>query len=67
MVTVWLISMALGWESFVWPQLLGFCVLLAGVLVYNRAVTLPRRFEPRGSAAIESGIEAPVCARSPAR
>ncbi|KAJ1952942.1 hypothetical protein EC988_003278, partial [Linderina pennispora] len=38
---IWMISLALGWESFSWIQVVGFVVLVYGTFVYNRVLTLP--------------------------
>ena len=34
-VFVWAISLALGWQSFMWLQILGFLVMTAGVFIFN--------------------------------
>ncbi|CEP22532.1 unnamed protein product [Cyberlindnera jadinii] len=45
---VWVVSLVLGWESFVFAQLLGFVLLGFGTLVFNGAIAidpyLPRWF-----------------------
>ncbi|KAJ2659789.1 hypothetical protein IWW48_003304 [Coemansia sp. RSA 1200] len=38
---IWMSSLALGWESFSWIQVIGFVVLVYGTFVYNRVVKLP--------------------------
>ncbi|KAJ1938322.1 hypothetical protein FBU59_004474, partial [Linderina macrospora] len=38
---IWMFSLALGWESFSWIQVVGFVVLVYGTFVYNRVLTLP--------------------------
>ncbi|OMJ70872.1 hypothetical protein SteCoe_31058 [Stentor coeruleus] len=38
---VWLACMLLGWEQFLWPQLIGFFFLSFGTLVYNEVLILP--------------------------
>ncbi|KAJ1733760.1 hypothetical protein LPJ61_001402 [Coemansia biformis] len=38
---IWMSSLALGWESFSWIQVLGFAILVYGTFVYNRVITLP--------------------------
>ena len=40
-VLVWLISILLGWEVFLWPQLIGFVLLAFGTLLYNEIIILP--------------------------
>ena len=31
----------LGWETFLWPQLIGFFLLALGTLIYNEVIVLP--------------------------
>ncbi|KAJ2237756.1 hypothetical protein H4R99_000717 [Coemansia sp. RSA 1722] len=38
---IWMSSLALGWESFNWIQVVGFVVLVYGTFVYNRVLKLP--------------------------
>lgn len=38
---IWLFSLAVGWQSFSWLQLLGFIVLITGMFLYNNVVILP--------------------------
>ena len=38
---VWLASMLLGWEEFIWPQLIGFFFLGLGTMVYNEVIVIP--------------------------
>jgi len=40
-ILVWAISMALGWEGFVWLQLIGFVFLVPGTLIYNEILVIP--------------------------
>ena len=36
-----MISLAIGWETFYWQELIGFFLLVAGTLVYNEILILP--------------------------
>jgi len=38
---VWVVSMALGWESFIGLQLVGFVFLVTGTFLYNKVINLP--------------------------
>lgn len=38
---VWSVCILLGWEKFLWPQLIGFFFLAFGTLVYNEVIVLP--------------------------
>ncbi|KAJ2398317.1 hypothetical protein GGI23_003243 [Coemansia sp. RSA 2559] len=38
---IWMGSLALGWETFSWIQVVGFVVLVYGTFVYNRVINLP--------------------------
>ncbi|GBE89727.1 Uncharacterized protein SCP_1700510 [Sparassis crispa] len=44
-LSIWLISLALGWEAIVWPismlQVLGFSLLVYGTFLFNNLVTPP--------------------------
>jgi len=35
---VWCVGLIVGWETFLWPQILGFVVLVLGASVYNRVI-----------------------------
>jgi len=39
-ITIWLISLLVGWEEFQWLQLIGFIVLLCGTLLYNEVIII---------------------------
>lgn len=55
---IWLVSMALGWESFKWLQLLGFVLLVHATLVFN-GVLQPFRFGRRRGALPQVDASAP--------
>ncbi|PWY76319.1 integral membrane protein [Aspergillus heteromorphus CBS 117.55] len=38
---IWLVSLALGWESFKWLQVLGFALLVYGTFMFNDIVRPP--------------------------
>ncbi|KAJ1645091.1 hypothetical protein J3B02_000288 [Coemansia erecta] len=38
---IWMTSLALGWESFSWIQVVGFVILVYGTFIYNRVLKLP--------------------------
>ncbi|CAG9320695.1 unnamed protein product [Blepharisma stoltei] len=38
---VWIFSMILEWENFLWLQLIGFVLLVFGTLLYNEVLVLP--------------------------
>ena len=40
-ILVWAISLALGWEGFIWLQLVGFVLLVPGTMIYNEILVLP--------------------------
>lgn len=40
-MSVWGVSLAIGWEKFVWLQLVGFCFLLPGALLYTEVLSVP--------------------------
>jgi len=45
-LVVWAFDLAVFGESFLWLQLIGFLVLLAGTIVYNEVVRIPRLYYP---------------------
>jgi hypothetical protein len=38
---IWILSVALGWETFSWLQVLGFAVLIYGTFIFNDITKLP--------------------------
>ena len=38
---IWIISLILGWEDFIWIQILGFLLLTFGVILYNEVIVFP--------------------------
>ena len=40
-LVIWVVSMAIGWQSFFYLQLIGFCILLVGMMLYNDIIILP--------------------------
>lgn len=43
-LVIWCVSLALGWEEFLWPELVGFILLVAGTLIYNEIYVVPIDF-----------------------
>jgi len=43
---VWIFSLMIGWEHFVWLQLVGFVVLLFGTALFNEIFRLPGLYYP---------------------
>lgn len=39
-LSVWIVSLLIGWEFFLWPQIIGFAVLVFGTFMYNRVFVL---------------------------
>jgi drug/metabolite transporter (DMT)-like permease len=40
-VLVWVFSLLVSWEDFLWVELLGFVLLIVGTLLYNEILVLP--------------------------
>lgn len=40
---IWIVSLALGWETFKWLQILGFALLVYGTFLFNEIVQPPLR------------------------
>jgi len=38
---IWIFSLIVGWQSFYWLQIIGFLILLAGTLIYNKILKIP--------------------------
>lgn len=38
---VWGVSLGLGWETFLWPQLVGFAILSFAIATFNEIIKLP--------------------------
>ena len=43
-LVIWCVSLGLGWEQFLWPELVGFMLLVAGTLIYNEIYIVPIDF-----------------------
>ena len=40
-ILIWVVELAMGWNSFSFMQLAGFILVALGTLLYNRIITLP--------------------------
>ncbi|CAG0885631.1 unnamed protein product [Darwinula stevensoni] len=40
-LVIWVVSLALSWQGFFWPQVLGFLVLVFGMCLYNNVIVVP--------------------------
>jgi len=40
-LVIWAVSMLIGWQDFYYLQLIGFCILLIGMMLYNDIIILP--------------------------
>jgi len=40
-LVIWAVSMLIGWQTFYYLQLIGFCILLIGMMLYNDIIILP--------------------------
>jgi len=40
-LVIWAVSMAIGWQNFFFLQLVGFCILITGMMLYNDIIILP--------------------------
>ncbi len=45
---IWIVSLALGWETFKWLQIVGFALLVYGTFLFNDIVRPPLRVCVRG-------------------
>merc|ERR1711990_74486 len=63
-LVIWMVSIGVGWQNFFALQLLGFCILIVGMMLYNDIVILPigrrvfatcRQQEPYGVMEEEEG------------
>lgn len=41
---IWCVSLILGWEEFLWPELVGFILLVMGTIIYNEIYVVPIDF-----------------------
>jgi hypothetical protein len=57
-IVIWAVSLGLKWESFCWVQLIGFAVLIAGTLIYNAMVKLPKLQYPAAPGAAVAAVDA---------
>ena len=54
---IWVVSMLLGWESFLALELVGFFMLVGGTLVYNEIIILPCEILNKDTKAIRNARE----------
>jgi len=40
-LVIWMVSIGVGWQDFYALQLLGFCILIVGMMLYNDIIILP--------------------------
>jgi hypothetical protein len=40
-ILVWIFSMMLGWEIFLWEQMIGFFIMAVGTMIYNEVLVIP--------------------------
>lgn len=45
-LSVWIFGLILGWETFIWLQVIGFVVLIAGTSIYNEIIRVPKLYYP---------------------
>lgn len=55
---IWMVSLAVRWQDFHWPHLIGFAVLILGTAMYNGLVKIPpcRRSRPEHERVPESEV-----------
>jgi hypothetical protein len=46
---IWMVSLGLGWETFLPWELLGFVFLVIGTFIYNEIVVVPIEFMARNT------------------
>jgi drug/metabolite transporter (DMT)-like permease len=52
-VLMWVVSICIGWEEFIWIELVGVILLLSGIAIYNEIVSLPCCFYRQNSPSIK--------------
>jgi len=48
-LVIWVVFLIMGTEQFIWAELFGFALLVAGTLVYNEIVVVPISFMNRNT------------------
>lgn len=46
---IWIVFLIMGTEKFIWGELVGFALLVAGTLVYNEIIEVPIGFMNRNT------------------
>jgi hypothetical protein len=41
---IWIVSLAIKWEPFIWEEVVGFILLVGGTFIYNEIVVVPIGF-----------------------
>ncbi|KAF7363290.1 Integral membrane protein [Mycena sanguinolenta] len=56
-LAIWLVSLSLGWEKFLWPisllQVLGFSLLVYGTFLFNNLVAPPKFLAPPATPSVD--------------
>ena len=55
-IFIWIISLALEWETFKYLQVVGFVILIYGTFVFNNVVPPPNWFDLSSEKPVESRI-----------
>lgn len=55
---IWLVSLRIGWEPFIWQEVVGFLLLVSGTFIYNEIVIVPIEFMSRNTKAARANREA---------
>lgn len=51
-------SLRIGWEPFIWQEVVGFLLLVSGTFIYNEIVIVPIEFMSRNTKAARANREA---------
>jgi len=46
---IWIVSLFLKWEPFIWQEVVGFLLLVGGTFIYNEIVVVPIEFMSRNT------------------
>jgi hypothetical protein len=55
---IWIVSLRIGWEPFIWQEVVGFLLLVSGTFIYNEIIIVPIGCMSRNTKAERANREA---------
>lgn len=55
---IWIVSLCIRWEPFIWQEVVGFLLLVSGTFIYNEIIIVPIGFMSRNTKVERANREA---------